>query len=300
MSSIFSIVAPQRSGHHAFINTLLLRNNLPLIFINNPKTDKKFYFRPPLARKPKYRLQFNHSASHFFKSIQQVDELENIFYSNDPPKDHELRALFRKNPSLSLIINFEGGYRRQIQVNEYLNKAIEFTKCENVKIIRFTRDPLNLLATKLARSRFYKQEDNKILPAKRIINQQEFLGKFTARFEEDLHFSSQNDLSAIKVDYASWLSDPDYALRKAEELGLITHPPMAQSTIHGGGSSFKSTKPGTAYLERFTRLTGSEPFDGIVKKLDSEIRSYYKQLDISIFTARHPAMSPHANSSDLG
>ena len=71
MKTIYAIVAPQRSGHHAFINTLLLRNDAPLLFINNPKIDKQFYFRAPISRKPSFRFQFNQAAKDLFESFEE-------------------------------------------------------------------------------------------------------------------------------------------------------------------------------------------------------------------------------------
>ena len=54
-----------------------------------------------------------------------------------------------------------------------------------------------------------------------------------------LQFSNTSNNDEITIDYTSWLDDASYASQKADMLGLTIHPPMAQSTIHGGGSSWQ-------------------------------------------------------------
>lgn len=301
MKAIYAINAPKRSGHHAFINTLLLRNKSPLLFINNPKPDKQFYFRKQISRKPSYRLQFNQSARDLFETSEEVEGLKEIFFSPEPPKRNKLKSLLRNNNEISLIVNFEEGYAHQHLIDKYLRKTKRFTCCTDIKLIRFCRDPLNLIASKLLWTNFYRQQDGLVVPTHATSESDSIVNMIIQRCRADLQFSNKSNDNEITIDYASWLDDASYASQKAAMLGLTLHPPMAQTTIHGGGSSWEEgTKSGPAYLQRFTPLTGTEPFDTIVSTLETDISRYYNQLNLAIFTSRHPAMGSHADSSDLG
>ena len=248
MVDIILIFAPKRSGHHAFVNSLLAGNTLPTVFINNAPNNPNWYPRQYISSKSSLRLQCNKafSGTANIKTIP-LESNKDIYEFEEVPSKLQLKDLLKMSDTAKLVFNFEDRLPRQesfLPLKESIERAF---KGSQFNYVHFMRDPLNLIASRLARSIFSRLDDktNKMIntpifasdPAKAELS----LHSTRCTLIEQLSFAlnSKNEIKNLfAIDYASWLFDRKY--RDSHEFNKILNICSLQTstTSHGGGSSF--------------------------------------------------------------
>ena len=297
MSKTYFIITTQRSGHHAFINSILTNNNDPCFFINNPsgKKDKQgVYPEEYLNRKTNYRFQFNDGAKNLLISegLNEISEVgESIHTIPQALPRKKFRSIFKRYNNSNLIINHEGGYLRTPKISSYnssLNKFIGATESYN---INFFRDPLNLLASILTRSCLYKNQNN--IPvsiySQDNINHVARIEKLTDKMSKYFdYFTSVSD-QPLTIDYVTWMNNDECQKTLQERLSLTINGPSSRSTIHGGGSSFKQKSGNySSYSSRFEQFIDTEPFESLVDHFKNQIINYYNIFGRDYYPNSHP------------
>ena len=285
MNKIYIINAPKRSGHHAFINSLLIRNQSPFIFINNPAPrGNSPYQIKRISKAPELRFNLNNPALQLIKPDEPIEVQKGIFSTKDIISRKQFKMLFNKDNNLSLVLNFEDSFLKQKEIKEFKNKMSQFLNVSKIYDIKFMRDPLNLFASRLRRSKFYS-EDKSNSSFYSTFNKKEQIQEFEEVkevFRKYLIFSSQND-EYINIDYISWLKDESYRENLKLQLEIEIGTPIKRETAHGGGSSFSDKlKTTNDYSNRFGIFVGTSPFDELVKYFKNEILKYYQGINEDI------------------
>ena len=297
MSKTYFIITTQRSGHHAFINSILINNSDPCFFINNPagkKDQQGVYPKEYLNTKINYRFQFNEGAKKILISEGLNDILEvgeNIYTIPQALQRKKIRSIFKRYNNSNLIINHEGGYLRIpkiISYNSSLNKFIGATESYN---INFFRDPLNLFASILRRSCLYENQNN--IPVsiysqdniKHVARIEKLTDKMSKYFD---YFTSVSD-QPLTIDYVTWMNNTECQKILQERLSLTINGPSSRSTIHGGGSSFKKKSGNySSYSSRFEHFIDTEPFESLVDHFKNQIINYYNVFGRDYYPNSHP------------
>ena len=297
MSKTYFIITTQRSGHHAFINSILINNSDPCFFINNPagkKDQQGVYPKEYLNTKINYRFQFNDGAKKILISegLNGISEVgENIHTIPQALQRNKIRSIFKRYSNSNLIINHEGGYLRIPQIISYnssLNKFIGATESYN---INFFRDPLNLLASILTRSCLYENQNNTPISIysqdniKHVARIAKLTDKMSKYFD---YFTSVSD-QPLTIDYVTWMNNTECQKILQERLSLTINGPSSRSTIHGGGSSFKQKSGNSSsYSSRFEKFIDTEPFESLVDHFKNQIINYYNVFGRDYYPNSHP------------
>ena len=296
MSKAYFIITTQRSGHHAFINSILINNSDPCFFINNPggKDKEGVYPEKYLNRKINYRFQFNESAKKILISegLNGFSEVgESIHTISRALERKKFCSIFQQHNNSKLIINHEGGYLRIpkiISYNSSLNKLIGATKSYT---INFFRDPLNLFASILTRSCLYKNQDNIPVSIYSQDNSSHIarIEKLTHKMSKYFDYFASVSSHPLTVDYVTWMNNTEYQKILKERLSLVINGPSSRSTIHGGGSSFKQKSSSySSYSSRFEQFIDTEPFETLVNQFKNQINDYYNMFGRDYYPNSHP------------
>ena len=284
MSKTFFIITTQRSGHHAFINSILTNNSDPCFFINNPGGTNEAYPERYINSRIKYRFQFNENARQLLeqKGVNNFKEVrDGIFSITKALKKRKFKSIFSENPQSKLIMNHEGGYLRVPKIKTYNEKVNTLVNASQSYEINFFRDPLNLLASLLSRSCFYRNKEGVPISIYDPNNskQIERMEKLKSKLSQYFDYFEKTINEPLSIDYISWMNDEKLRTDLQNNLELIISQPSNQSTLHGGGSSFKeNTGKATGFTSRFEIFVGSEPFESIVQHFEQQIISYYSKI----------------------
>ena len=293
MSKSYFIITTQRSGHHAFINSILTSNNDPCFFINNPGGTNKAYPERYINNKINYRFQFNSNAKQLLKEygVNDFSEVRNGIFSIKKAVSKKIfKSLFRDTPKSKLIINHEGGYLRLPKIKSYNSKVHDLIGAKKTYEISFFRDTMNLLASLLNRSCFYQKKSGILSSIYDTNNsyQQERMEKLKSKLSQYFDYFEKKIDDPLSIDYLSWMNNEKFRTNLHNELKLFVSRPSNQSTLHGGGSSFKdSAGKETNFTSRFEIFIGSEPFEEIVKYFEQQIIFYYSHIGTGNIPTSH-------------
>ena len=284
MSKTYFIITTQRSGHHAFINSILTNNSDPCYFINNPAGKKPkpgVYPEKYLNRKINYRFQFNDGAKKILVSegLNDISEVgESIYSIPQALQRKKFRSIFKQNSNSKLIINHEGGYLRIPKIIAYNSSVNKFIGASESYNINFFRDPLNLFASILTRSCLYENQNNMPVSIYSQDNSTHVarIKKLTQKMSRYFDYFTSVSSQPLTIDYVTWMNNYAYQRNLQERLNLTINGPSNHSTIHGGGSSFKQKSGNyTSYSSRFEQFFDTEPFESLVDQFKNEIINYY-------------------------
>ena len=288
MTSIILIFAPKRSGHHAFINSLMSGNEEPILFLNNPPLNAKSWFpRQYIVARSELRLQSNHSFADSFSAVAVAQLSNGLFWFPDVPAKPALRQFLVKQAGATLLVNFEDCLPDSTEVQAFCSLLEEVFPAAEFSRLHFMRDPRNLIASRLVRTPFYQVDDKGEVSmdesdvdagsqrGQKILQQlRDIVG---ANLEMSL---SEADSSLYRIDYASWLSDESYRVQHDFAKILNINIVEKAETMHGKGSSFSTSSENrslSGYLERYKKFDGTPIYDDLIASLEPMIGSYQDQ-----------------------
>jgi hypothetical protein len=267
---VFYIFAPLRSGHHAFIDWVLDNYPGPAVHVNNPPLNKEWFDLTYIRKRPTFRLRTNDKALRHVSNAQL-------------PSKSDLCSLFQREHDSLLLINFEGVCSRTRASGVTASVSSEFGDCQSHSLL-FTRDPFNLSASLLARSKFYllggeRAELRKNAPKHwkedpSSIKIRNLVFRFTREFVRRMHHFD------LYVDYASWLVDKECRAEIAKRLVIPNTAVARKATIHGGGSSFSGDADidPAQQLKRHMAYENSPFYVDLVQSFLPLINKYYALL----------------------
>ncbi|MFL0770677.1 MAG: hypothetical protein AB8B36_12505, partial [Prochlorococcus sp.] len=284
---VIVISAPKRSGHHAFISTLLIRNKCPVFFINNPPVRAGDWLDCQyISKRMNLRLQYNMTFMEQYPAPDSLPVSEVIYTcSMIPEREDFIRAIMEMQDCV-LVVNFEDILPDHKRIARYLRfLSRDFANIKSTFLL-FMRDPYNLLASRLARTKFYelrestmvsiiKENDNDGIP-KSIENIMDVVRDFLGFSLSNKH---PNELCIL--DYASWLYDTPYRASYEQKIDLKLGEPTSSTSMHGKGSSFHSNVNETDHhslIHRFKQFENTYPYSFIVDRLKLDIDRYYKEI----------------------
>jgi hypothetical protein len=267
----FYILASQRSGHHAFIEWILANYPGTAVHINNPPIKTHTWFPEKyIKRKPDLRAR---------ATCNQTDRAP---IAHPLTKNAAIDCLGGGSPAL-LILNFEA-VNRIAKVKAIEHSVMADFPTSTAKFILFSRDPLNVLASLLVRTKFFRVRQDSISERSNCPRSWQDdpscarLCRRVARFTREFVYRKQQ--FGHYIDYASWLTDADYRRDVANQLSLPDAPIHTKATSHGGGSSFSGSADVDPFqqLHRFKSFEQSRLFLSIVESFAPLYRQYYQQL----------------------
>jgi hypothetical protein len=268
VKKVIILFAPLRSGHHAFIDWMLGSSSMNALHINNTNEARGWLNIRYLSRRPDYRARCSRGALPIVNGA----------------KKEEVIALMNDRGINTLILNFED----KIHLNSdksplRASLAQDFPSAE-FTTISFSRDPLNLLASRIVRSSLIKRSDEGYeqivdTPARPRENKEVYqLIQTTRAFTQE--YCRRKMQSDLYVDYYSWLANSSARALVENALGMESSEPPKQATIHGGGSSFgtiEAINP-NEQMKRYEMLGDTDIFKLLAARVKKPALRYYDRI----------------------
>lgn len=265
---IFLLCAPKRSGHHAFIDWMLSSHNLNALHINNTDESNGWLMTKYLARRPDYRIRSKHGAL----PIQARAEKQDVI------------AAMKQQEINTLVFNFEDKLSCEIKCSPILESLILDFRDATIASISFSRDPLNLLASRIVRSVLIEKDQTGCRVASALASRphgMKVLSSLIQTIKPGLReYCNQKMKSDIYIDYYSWLSSQPARLEIEQALGMESIQPSRDATIHGGGSSFgkmTAIEPSDQF-KRYEQLGDIEVFQSAAFRMKRIALRYYDKI----------------------
>jgi hypothetical protein len=202
---LISVVAPRRSGHHAFVEWFCARRDRPTVFFNN--------VRPSSPPTPDNVVVFGAAGS-------SIDALTQIIQKS--LRSHDLS--FLADSAHYFMLNYEG-----ISLENVLRTQSLLRSGADTRLLLFLRDPLNNFASLAKRIRS-GYSSNTFQVYSQVLAFCEYV--------EALQQASPFD---DVIQYSAWVSDEAYRAVIAERYGLRDSAANIEVPGFGGGSSFGGT-----------------------------------------------------------
>lgn len=265
---IFLLYAPLRSGHHAFVDWMLSSRNLNVLHINNTDESKSWLRTRYLARRPEYRIRSRNGPLPIEMDAGKQDVI----------------AIMKDRAIDTLLLNFEDKTLLHIANSPLLSSLAQDFPESTVTSISFSRDPLNLLASRIVRSSLIEKSRLGYKQASEVQSSshgQRDLAKLIQIMKASTReYCNQSMASHVYVDYYSWLVSQAARELVEQSLGIESITPSRHATIHGGGSSFGKVEAidPIDQFKRYEQLADIDVFKQVVIRMKRIAIRYYDKI----------------------
>lgn len=221
-----------------------------------------------LARRPEYRIRSRNGALSIWESADKQDAI----------------ALMKDQVIDTLVFNFEDKTLRNINCSPlFVSLALDFPEA-TISSILFSRDPLNLLASRIVRSILIEKNQSGYKEASVLSSRprgKKVLSSLIQTIKVGVReYCTQSMGADIYIDYYSWLASQTARSQVEQALGMKSIQPSRHATIHGGGSSFgriEAIEPSNQF-KRYEPLADMEVFKLAATRMKRIALRYYDKI----------------------